>query len=107
MNNLKNDLLSAAKSHFTAKRDLAKSNLNVYLSNPAGIGEHGDIMEVVVDLVSQITESNDNIKTVEDMILGNRSFLTEQQKLNSLSDLEYNRSYNDDKEKVFNPGSST
>ena len=98
MNNLKNDLLGATKSHFIAKRDSAQSNLNVYLSNPVGIGEHGDVMEVVIDLVSQITESNDNIKTVEDMMLENRTFLTEQQKL---------QSYIHDKEKLFNPGSST
>ncbi len=90
MNNLKNDLLGAAKSHFTAKRDLAKSNLNVYLSNPAGIGEHGDIMEVVIDLVAQITESSDNIKMVESL-MGNQNgqtYLVE--------------SYKEEKRKLFN-----
>ena len=36
---LQQNLLTALRSHFIAKRDRSIANLNNYLNNPAGIGE--------------------------------------------------------------------
>ena len=52
------ELLNAVNSKYTARRDEARANLKVYLSNPVGIGEHGDIVEVVS------SDANDHMTTV-------------------------------------------
>ena len=110
---LKNDLLVAAKSHFVSNRDTAMSNLGVYLTNPVGVGEHGDVVEVVTDLVGQITEANDNIKTVENILgVSDPQVLTESDNLKSSSlgyygdshgsGTEFVSSYDADKIGLFN-----
>ena len=38
------DLLSTLQAHFHAKFLRARSNLNTYLNNSVGVGEHGDVV---------------------------------------------------------------
>ena len=40
-------LLAALRLHAVGNVNLHKTNIVVYLNNPAGIGEHSDIMEAV------------------------------------------------------------
>ncbi len=51
-------LLKAALSHFVALRDRTVANLNVYLASPAGVGEHSDIVEEVVNMVEDLDRAN-------------------------------------------------
>ena len=44
---LQQNVLTALRSHFVAKRDRSVANLNNYLNNPAGIGEHPDIVVIL------------------------------------------------------------
>mgnify|MGYP005668078639 FL=1 len=43
---------------------VAKANIDVYKTNPAGIGEHPDIVEAVETQVSKIAEAQDKIDTI-------------------------------------------
>ena len=43
---------------------VAKANIDVYKKNPAGIGEHPDIVEAVETQVSKIAEAQDKIDTI-------------------------------------------
>ena len=39
------ELLNTLQAHFNAEFLRARTNLNVYMSSPVGVGEHGDIVE--------------------------------------------------------------
>ena len=54
-------MLKAALSHFIAERDRAVANLNNLLRNPAGIGEH-------VDLVGEIESANSCVSIINDSL---------------------------------------
>jgi len=56
------DLLSTLQAHFHAKFLRARSNLNTYLSNSVGVGEHGDI---VGESIRHIEEMEHNRSCVE------------------------------------------
>ena len=60
------DLTRAALAHFKAERERASANLNVYLKNPAGIGEHPDIVGEVIELIKKIVEADEAIKYLEE-----------------------------------------
>ena len=61
-------LLKAALSHFVALRDRAAANLNVYLANSAGIGEHSDIVGEVVHMVEDLERANSCIDLLNGLL---------------------------------------
>ena len=58
-------LLNAAFLHFTAVKARAESNLEVYLTGYAGVGEHPDIVAEVIELTKIIVEADEAIKFLE------------------------------------------
>ena len=44
---MKKQMIQALKNHAVANIHLHKTNIDVYFANPAGIGEHSDIMEAI------------------------------------------------------------
>ena len=63
---MKNKLLKAALFHFDAEKAKAEVNLEVYLKNSVGVGEHPDIVGEVVRLTKIIAEADECIKTIKD-----------------------------------------
>ena len=61
-------LLQAAKSHFESNVEYTKANLKVYLENPAGIGEHSDIMGEVIGFIKDLHEANECLDIVNDLL---------------------------------------
>ena len=61
---MREQLVSALISH--AKGDIAKhvANVEVYLTNPAGIGEHSDVMEAVEQELDKIARYHDQIEVL-------------------------------------------
>tara|TARA_Y100001963_G_C6635216_1_gene378249 strand:+ start:550 stop:765 length:216 start_codon:yes stop_codon:yes gene_type:complete len=51
-------MLKAALSHFVALRDRTVANLNAYLQNPAGVGEHADLVGEVIRMVEDLDRAN-------------------------------------------------
>ena len=51
-------MLKAALSHFVALRDRTVANLNAYLQNPVGVGEHADLVGEVVRMVEDLDRAN-------------------------------------------------
>ena len=43
----------------------AKANVEIYLKNPAGIGEHPDVIDAIHSQISKISEAEDNINTLK------------------------------------------
>ena len=56
------------RSHFVAKRDKAVANLNNYLNNPAGIGEHPDIVEECIKLLQDLSDADGVLDTLEGLV---------------------------------------
>jgi len=44
---IREQILESLKSHAVGKINKHKMNVEVYLTNPAGIGEHPDVMEAI------------------------------------------------------------
>ena len=64
MTSLKNNMLDAAYAHAHGEFLLHKANIQVYMKNPAGIGEHSDIMEAVQAEMDKIAVHADRLATL-------------------------------------------
>ena len=70
-------MIRALLSH--AQGDIAKhkANVEIYLSNPVGIGEHSNVMEAVEEELNMIAKYEDQIAVI------NKYFKKNQEQLNS------------------------
>jgi len=58
-------LLNAVRSHARGHIDKHVANVEVYLKNPAGIGEHSDIVDAIEIELKAIAEYQDQIDTLD------------------------------------------
>ena len=58
-------LINAALLHFQAVKVRAEANLEIYLQNSVGVGEHKDLFEEVIQLTKVITEADEAIQYLE------------------------------------------
>jgi len=57
--------LKAIKTKLTGQRDEERADLDVYLSNPVGVGEHGDIGEVIQKKIEKIESLESQIECID------------------------------------------
>jgi hypothetical protein len=62
---MREKLLKAVKSHAQGHIDKHVANIEVYLANPAGIGEHSDIIEAIEIELEEIAKYQDQLDIVE------------------------------------------
>ena len=62
---MKEDLLRALIAHAHGEMTYHKANVNVYLNNPVGIGEHSNIMGAISDELDQIAKYHDQVEVIE------------------------------------------
>ena len=62
---MRNQLIKALLAH--AQGDIQKhvANVEVYLSNPVGIGEHSDLVESIQQELDAMATANDRIEMIE------------------------------------------
>ena len=65
MTDLRDDILTAFESHAKGHIDKHRMNVEIYLTNPAGIGEHSDIMEAIEVEMEQIAKYDDYLEMVK------------------------------------------
>jgi len=58
-------LLNAAKKSFEGDLSKHEANLQVYLNNSAGVGEHSDIIGEIKDLVQKIHDAKGCIEVID------------------------------------------
>ena len=58
-------LLYALMMQYQADIEKAKANIKVYLENPAGIGEHADIVSSVDSQVEIIAHAEDKLMVID------------------------------------------
>ena len=57
-------ILNALEAFYVGNIKKAEANLEVYLRNPAGIGEHSDILEAIEKELAVIAEYEDQISII-------------------------------------------
>ncbi len=66
MSEMRKEILSAVKDHAKGNLAVHKMNVEIYLNNPAGIGEHSDVTESVVNEIEKIARWQDVLHVIED-----------------------------------------
>ena len=65
---MRKTILNALKAH--AMGDIKKhlANIEIYLENPAGIGEHSDVMEAIKVELDQVAKYHDQLEVIKNYI---------------------------------------
>ena len=64
MSNLGNKLLNSVELSYIGKMAEAKANLEIYLNNSVGVGEHSNITGEIKKLLLDIAEAKDVLNTI-------------------------------------------
>ena len=62
---MKPELIKALLSHAHGEISYHKAYVNVYLSNPVGIGEHSDVMGAITNELERIAYYEDQVQVIE------------------------------------------
>ena len=62
---MRQKLLEAFESHARGHIDKHVANIEVYLTNPVGVGEHPDIIESIETEMKQVAEYDDMLEMVQ------------------------------------------
>ncbi len=62
------EIINALTTKFNADKLKAFANLTNYMNNPAGIGEHPDIVEECEKLVAIIADADGKIETLSQLV---------------------------------------
>jgi hypothetical protein len=59
---MRDQILEAARKQAEGEVAVHKTNIEVYLANPAGIGEHSDVTEAVIAELNKLAEADDRLE---------------------------------------------
>jgi hypothetical protein len=62
---LKEQMIKATRLHAEAEVQLHKTNIEVYMQNVVGIGEHSDIIETIQKELDAMATANDRLEMLE------------------------------------------
>ena len=62
---MKDHIVKALLLHAQGEITYHKANVSVYLTNPAGIGEHPDVMGAITNELDQIAKYHDQVEVIE------------------------------------------
>ena len=68
MINLREKMLSAIKAHALGNIEKHRMNIEVYLNNSVGIGEHPDIMDAIEKELDAISHYHDQLEVIKEYI---------------------------------------
>ena len=63
---MKEQLVNALKTKYDADYQMHKANLDIYLNNPVGIGEHPQHFEEMDKLVEAMTSARDKLEVLNE-----------------------------------------
>ena len=66
--NMRNMIIDGLVSHAEGHITKHKANIEVYLKNPVGVGEHPDILEAIEKELAVIAQYHDQIEVLEKYI---------------------------------------
>ena len=62
---MRKQLLSALLAHATGEIEMHKANVEVYLTNPVGIGEHPDVTQAMQEELDKIARWHDQVEVIK------------------------------------------
>ena len=62
---MRNQMISALLAHAQGDIQKHKMNVEVYLTNPVGIGEHSNVMEAIEEELNMIAKYQDQIDVIQ------------------------------------------
>ena len=62
---MRDQMIKALLAHAQGDIEKHKANVEIYLSNPAGIGEHSNVMEAVEEELNMIAKYQDQIDVIQ------------------------------------------
>ena len=62
---MREQLLKALLAHATGEIEMHKANVEVYLTNPVGIGEHPDVTEAIKQELDKIARWHDQVEVIK------------------------------------------
>jgi len=62
---MREKMISALLAHAQGDIQKHKMNVEVYLNNPVGIGEHSDIMEAIENELNMIAKYEDQVSVIK------------------------------------------
>tara|TARA_R100001086_G_scaffold249845_1_gene191278 strand:+ start:1575 stop:1778 length:204 start_codon:yes stop_codon:yes gene_type:complete len=65
---MRQNMIDALKAHALGNIEKHKMNVEVYLTNPVGIGEHPDVMEAMEKEIDCISHYHDRLEMIEKYI---------------------------------------
>ena len=68
--NLRQQTLDALRADAEGKIQVARVNVEVYLHNPVGIGEHPDVLSAIQDQLDVIAEQEERIQVLDNHFTG-------------------------------------
>ena len=57
-------MINALRKKYEAEIEAAKTNIDVYINNPAGIGEHPDLVAAVDTEMTKLADASDKLATL-------------------------------------------
>ena len=64
MTGLRRQMLDAVRDHAHAHIDKHRMNVEIYLTNPVGIGEHSNVLEAIEEELNMIAKYHDQIEVL-------------------------------------------
>ena len=62
---MRNQILEALKADAVGNIEKARLNIEIYLKNPVGIGEHPDVLTAIQDQIDIIAHEEERIEVLE------------------------------------------
>ena len=62
---MRDEILAALRLESEGKIQKARMNVEVYLHNPVGIGEHPDVLSAILENLDVIAEESERIEMIE------------------------------------------
>ena len=62
---MRDQMIKALLAHSQGDIEKHKANVEIYLTNPAGIGEHSNVMEAVEEELNMIAKYQDQIDVIQ------------------------------------------
>ena len=57
-------MINALRKKYEAEIEAAKTNIDVYINNPTGIGEHSDLVTAVDTEMTKLADASDKLATL-------------------------------------------
>jgi len=67
---MRKEMVEVLRDHAKANINLHMANINVYLKNPSGIGEHSDIMEAMQAEIDKMAMHEDRLEILDNYFDG-------------------------------------